>query len=100
MTILADNMGGTTYLIFSYYSTPEFVMVTEKLCRPDTILIDDISDTLKDLIQTSHQWFLEEGREREREKEKEKERERERIMLQHTHSIQYSALEFQTVTVP
>ena len=47
-------MDGTTYLIFSYYSTPEFVMIMEKLCRSDAILVNDISDTLKDLIRTSH----------------------------------------------
>ena len=57
-----------SYLVFSYYSTPEFVMITEKLCCSDTIFVDDISDSLKDLIKTSHWWFLERERERERER--------------------------------
>ena len=48
------DRAGSTYLIFSYHSTPEFVMITEKLSSPDTVLVYDIPDTLKDLIKTSH----------------------------------------------
>ena len=49
-------------------------MIAEKLCCPDAILVDDVSDTLKDLIKTSHWQFLEEERERGRERERERER--------------------------
>ena len=42
------------YMIFSYHSTPEFVVISKELCRSNAIFVDGIFNSLEYLVKTSN----------------------------------------------
>ena len=46
-------MPGHFHLVFCYDATPQLIVVPEKLCGTDAILVDCIPDAAKDFVQVT-----------------------------------------------